>query len=249
MTAIATDKLIVRTESSTWSFAVAKASLSLGNDPRLVLHVPHAEVAARAATIDNRGSAPMIVNHSPFAIYVGREKLEPGGCVIWKPGAPVQLTRSVSLEFAADQKVAEATRELPPTASATFGQNRQLVPIAVILACCVLGASMLFGGESGPAVVESISVQNLNEDIQRLGGLLPERSNLYNRLQESLRAACLTDHLWRGVNPQKVVDAYRQLLNSEIVRRPSKAEANLARNINRFGSERIQQLWLQMDYQ
>jgi hypothetical protein len=248
MTDVAIDKIIVRTEANTWTLPVQKRSLSLGNDPRLALNVPHTEVAARAATIDNRGAAPMIVNHNPFAIYVGREKLEPGGCTVWKPEAVVQLTRSVSLEFTRDKGTASPTRESPAKSESGLLDNRQLVPIAVILACCVLGGSMLFAGGNDRTVAQSISLDDLKNNVRNMRALLPERAELYDQLGESLRAAHLTDRLWNRRNPQKVVDAYRRLFATEIVRRPSKAESDLATAIKRYGTQRVQQLWIQMDY-
>lgn len=245
------DRLIARSNDAIWEFPLGKASAVLGSSPALELSVPHSEVPARAVTIDNRGASLLIVNHNPYPIYVGSVALEPDACMAWGSNEPVQLTRSVTLEAHHAQSQQQDSDRSGGSADQGSGdaksQIKQVSQLTVIALCLLGSALLLFRDNVAQAARPTESFKDLLADAARLqkGGKSNESTR---RLVSALQDAQVAELRWGSANPQRVIDVYRQLLETEAIRRPTGAQQELAGRVKRFGSERIKALWRQLDY-
>ncbi len=246
-----TDQLIVRSNKNNWKLPLRKASLSLGSNAGLELCIPHAEVIDRAATIDNRGQSPLIINNNPFAIYVGSDRVEPGACSPWSAGDVVQLTKNVTIELvhAAGGDFPQASQHKTESSVAnTKSESRQLIQVGVIVACCLLGVVTMFKGEPSQSAVAHHSFAELLNETTQLGEVNSGPADTIDGLITALRDAHITEIRWKYSNPQKVVRAYNRLLQTAVVRRPTELQRELAGKVKIFGSQRIQEIWGAMDY-
>lgn len=239
------DFVTVRSADQQWQLPLPPAVTTLGADASLGICVPHPEVAAQALTIDNRGNCPLVTNLQSFPIYLGAHLLEPGDCAPWARDEMVQLTRSVSLEITTgemqsiDSDAGRSSRTRPNGGAAT----RQATQLAVIAACCLLAGLLLISpGRSASADLAG-RFDTLWRDAERFETRASPRGAWRSALLESLQETRWIDLRYRDADPQRVIDAYRRLLQQELVRRPIAAEQELAAQIRRYSTRRIVTMW------
>ena len=226
---------------NTGTFALVDGKQQIGSGGDCSICIPHAEVSAKAATLEVSGGVIFFRNQNEFPIYIGSNPLEPGGVAEWRPGTAIQLTRSIALML--ERHGAESLGDSTGDGDAK-SQLSSLIQIAVIVVCLVGGALMLMSDGSSTVSEDSsvISFDDLIQQFEQAGGpdlrkLKQEQKMLLTYVTE----ARSLESRWGTQKKEDALAAYELVLSSRASGQGA-AEDTLERLAKEYAASRIDSL-------
>ena len=231
---------VFQNESRLSNYSLQPGKQQLGSHATRSIHIPHAEVAGLAATINLAGDVVFLENHNEFPIYVGSDELAPGGVAEWRVGNVVQLTRSISITLQPTGNQTITNEDVAEKKTKPINTAMQLV---VILLCGYFSFGLLTeeANENEANASMSRKIVKFNDLIMGfeqagLSTLSREERILMGYLTE----ARTLEQRWGKARAEEIINAYELVLNSRLIQNNLAPEQGLAAQAKEFAASRIE---------
>jgi hypothetical protein len=241
--------LLIEDETGTSRLPLPQGVSRLGSASDCELQLHHEEVQPLALTLDCRGDTLLVHNRNPFAVFVGDEELQPSQMAAWPLGAPLRMTRSITLTLSGNGALQSgqtaddfAPAEKPPT---TY--KRQMIQLGVIVLCLAVGYQQLTVKPSVAVDEPQESFDDLRKQITATidahlkNNDLPE-ADRWQKALRSLQEAHFLEHRPGRREPTLAIEAYQRVLDTDALSKKSDDPQDLATRIFKFANNRVVRL-------
>lgn len=220
----------------------------LGSGSQSPLRIDHEEVPEQALRLENRGKALLVQNLCEYDVFVGEEPLGHLQTTRWGPDVPLQLTRSVSLQYQELGTSPAADSDAPATDQAAIKakRQRQMMQVGVLIACGLIAMQQLFAEPRKENTVSKETFSGLQGELTRKIDAIekgPRGDLVRHEWQDVLRLLQEADFLEHRPGrraPSVVADAYERVLRKELIDQAGEDTDSLERRISEYSSGKRQ---------
>ncbi len=176
------------------AYGVDRPVLRIGSDPSCEICLPMVEIPAQAVTLEFRDGGYNVYNRGGVALGLANAALNPGGRGRWGEGESLELPAGVRLlmEYDGDPRPAPQmtprevetpyaellAEQIDNSVDAKAAKSKTLTQLAIIGACVVAGALMIFGKPATPTAVKPPEFDALITTLLKDEAFAPLRTRL-----------------------------------------------------------------------
>jgi hypothetical protein len=238
--------LLIEDETGTSRLPLPQGVSRLGSANDCELQLNHEEVQPLALTLDFRGETLLVHNRNPFAVFVGDEELQPSQMAAWPVGAPLRMTRSITLTLSGNGAVSSAkdADEFAPMERPPTTYKRQMVQLGVIALCLAVGYQQLM---VEPAAAVDEPQESFDELRKEITAKIDTQTDVaeadpWKKALRSLQEAYFLEHRPGRREPQLAIEAYQRVLDTDVVGEQNGDPTDLATRISKFANNRVVRL-------
>ncbi|MEX2170653.1 MAG: hypothetical protein WD851_15160 [Pirellulales bacterium] len=216
--------LQVQDEKGTRQLPLQQGVSRLGSSSDCELRLEHDEVQPLALTLDFRGDALLVHNRNPYAVFIGDEELQPSQMTAWPVGAPLRMTRSITLTISGNgaATVAKQAEDEDAPEKSPPSSQRQMIQLGVILLCLGVGYQQM-GAEATPSVEREIVkfetlLDAVRTHIEAEEDKSKVRASQWRDVMRLMQEAYFLETRPGQRDTAQAIDAYQRVLETDLIR-------------------------------